>query len=94
MTASVGIGRVDLAREPDVNPEQLLRRADAATYHAKECGRDRYDVFDVVLHKPTEAGQGLVQAGGDVLCDERVALVFQPVVDVGSNLVSDRRSRR
>jgi len=56
----------------------------------KECGRDRYDVFDVVLHEPTEAGQGRVPAVGDGLCDDRIALVFQPVVDVDSNLVSDR----
>jgi len=88
LTASVGIGRVDLSREPDANPDQLLRRADAAMYRAKECGRDRYDVFDVDPYTRTEARQGLVQAVRDSLSDDRVVLVFQPVMDVDSNLVS------
>ncbi len=46
LSASVGIARVDLVHEPDVSPDQLLRRADAAMYRAKERGRDQYDVFD------------------------------------------------
>jgi predicted signal transduction protein with EAL and GGDEF domain len=88
LTASVGIGRVDLSREPDADPDQLLRRADAAMYRAKERGRDRYDVFDGDPHTRTEAREGLVQAVRDSQCDDRVLLVFQPVMDVGSNLVS------
>jgi diguanylate cyclase (GGDEF)-like protein/PAS domain S-box-containing protein len=87
LTASVGIARVDLAREPEVSPEQLLRRADAAMYRAKERGRDQYDVFDTDLHERTEARQALVHAVRDGLREDRVALVFQPVVDVDSNLV-------
>ena len=87
LSASVGIARVDLAREPDVSPEQLLRRADAAMYRAKERGRDQYDVFDTDLHERTEARQALVHAIRDGLREDRVALVFQPVVDVDSNLV-------
>jgi diguanylate cyclase (GGDEF)-like protein len=88
LTASVGIGRVDLSLEPDANPDQLLRRADAAMYRARERGRDRYDVFDVDPCTRTEARQGLVQAVRDSLCDDRVVLVFQPVMDLDSNLVS------
>jgi len=55
LSASVGIARVDLVHQPDVTPEQLLRRADAAMYRAKERGRDRYDVFDTDLLDHTEA---------------------------------------
>jgi diguanylate cyclase (GGDEF)-like protein len=61
LSASVGVGRVDLSLEPDVNPEQLLRRADAAMYRAKDRGGDRYDVFDVSLRSRTEARHGMVQ---------------------------------
>jgi len=87
LSASVGIARVDLAREPEVSPEQLLRRADAAMYRAKERGRDQYDVFDSDLMERTEARQELVQAIRVGLAKDRVGLVFQPVVDVDSNLV-------
>jgi predicted signal transduction protein with EAL and GGDEF domain len=70
-----------------VTPDQLLRRADAAMYRAKERGRDQYDVFDTDLRDRTEARQELVQAIRDGLRQDRVALVFQPVVDVDSNLI-------
>lgn len=87
LSASVGIARVDLAHEPDVSPEQLLRRADAAMYRAKERGRDQYDVFDSDLLERTEAREELVQAIREGLLEDRVGLVFQPVVDVDSGLV-------
>jgi diguanylate cyclase (GGDEF)-like protein/PAS domain S-box-containing protein len=87
LSASIGVARVNLAREPDVSPEQLLRRADAAMYRAKERGRDQYDIFDADLLERTEARQVLTQAVRDGLRDDRLALVFQPVVDVDSNIV-------
>ena len=87
LSASVGIARVDLVNEPDVSPDQLLRRADAAMYRAKERGRDQYDVFDTDLLQRTEARQVLVQAIHDGLRHNRVALVFQPIVDVDSNII-------
>jgi diguanylate cyclase (GGDEF)-like protein/PAS domain S-box-containing protein len=87
VSASVGIARVDLAIEPDLPPDQLLRRADAAMYRAKERGRDRHDVFDAELHDRTEARQALEQAMRDGLLNDRVALVFQPVIDVDSGIV-------
>ena len=87
LSASVGIARVDLAHEPDVSPEQLLRRADAAMYRAKGRGRDQYDVFDSDLLERTEAREELVKAIREGLLEDRVGLVFQPVVDVDSSLV-------
>ena len=87
LSASIGIARVDLAREPEVNAEQLLSRADSAMYRAKERGRDRYDFFDTELLQRAEAREELVHAIREGLRHDRVALVFQPVVDVDSNLV-------
>lgn len=49
VSASIGVARVDLSREPEVDPEQLLRRADEAMYHAKQAGRDRLEIFDSEL---------------------------------------------
>ncbi|MGB8649262.1 MAG: EAL domain-containing protein [Mycobacteriales bacterium] len=88
VSASIGIARVDLAHEPDVQPEQLLRRADAAMYQAKERGRDRHDLFDADLRERTEARHVLEQAVRDGLAQDRLALVYQPVVDVDSGLVT------
>ena len=87
VSASIGIARADLTFEPDLQPDQLLRRADSAMYRAKDRGRDRHDVFDEELRELTEARQTLEQAMRDGLRDERIALVFQPVIDVDSLVV-------
>lgn len=43
VTASIGIGLSTSGWEP---PEEIMRRADAAMYRAKEAGKARYAVFD------------------------------------------------
>lgn len=45
VSASVGIARIDLSRETDALPDELLRRADVAMYRAKESGGDRHETF-------------------------------------------------
>ena len=87
VSASVGVARLDLAIEPEVRPDQLLRRADAAMYRAKERGKDRHDVFDGKLRASTETRPMLEQAIRDGLEHDRVAIVFQPVIDVDRNIV-------
>jgi diguanylate cyclase (GGDEF)-like protein/PAS domain S-box-containing protein len=87
VSASIGIAHADLAFEPELRPDQLLRRADSAMYRAKDRGRDRHDVFDEALRELTEARQALEQSMRAGLRDERIALVFQPVVDVDSLVV-------
>ena len=46
VTVSVGIALID---DPAVDPEQLIARADAAMYRAKNNGRGRAELFDVPL---------------------------------------------
>jgi diguanylate cyclase (GGDEF)-like protein/PAS domain S-box-containing protein len=87
VSASIGIAHVDLSVEPEIVPEQLLRRADAAMYRAKERGRDRHEVFDSELLADTEARYELEQAVRDGLRHDRVSLVFQSVVDIDSGAV-------
>lgn len=82
VSASIGIARVDLVEEPDVDADQLIRRADAAMYRAKDRGRDRYDIFDRSLRASTESRQVLEIAVREGLKFDRIALVFQPVVDI------------
>jgi diguanylate cyclase (GGDEF)-like protein/PAS domain S-box-containing protein len=87
VSASIGIARADLTYEPEMRPDQLLRRADAAMYRAKERGRDRHDIFDEELRERTEARQQLELAMREGLRDGNVSLVFQPVLDVDSLVV-------
>jgi diguanylate cyclase (GGDEF)-like protein/PAS domain S-box-containing protein len=50
VTASIGIGLSTSGWEP---PEQIMRRADAAMYRAKEAGKARYAVFDTSANEST-----------------------------------------
>ena len=89
VSASIGIAHVDLSVEPEIVPEQLLRRADAAMYRAKERGRDRQEVFDSELLADTEARYELEQAVRDGLRPRP----DQPGVPVGRGHRLGRRSR-
>lgn len=87
VTASVGIAVADLAREPDISPDQLLRRADSAMYRAKERGRDRHDMFDADLEDASESRHVLEQAIRTGLSEGRISLIFQSVIDVDKGAV-------
>ena len=50
VTASIGIG---LSTSGWESPEEIMRRADAAMYRAKEAGKARYTVFDPSTNEST-----------------------------------------
>jgi len=50
VTASIGIGLSTSGRDPS---EQIMRRADAAMYRAKEAGKARHAVFDPSANEST-----------------------------------------
>jgi diguanylate cyclase (GGDEF)-like protein/PAS domain S-box-containing protein len=84
VSASVGVALVDVIAEPDVTPETLLRRADAAMYLAKDRGKNRHEIYDAELQASTEGRLELEAAVREGLQEDRMVVVFQPVVDVES----------
>ncbi len=59
--------------------EELIRRADAAMYHAKSSGRNRYAVFDA-LSEAAQRRHRLVDLISRAVAEQRVVVHYQPIV--------------
>jgi diguanylate cyclase (GGDEF)-like protein/PAS domain S-box-containing protein len=79
LSASIGIA---LAANGDERPEELLRDADAAMYHAKELGRGRVEVFDDTLRARTLARHATETELHQALQRGEFCLFFQPIVSI------------
>jgi diguanylate cyclase (GGDEF)-like protein/PAS domain S-box-containing protein len=77
VSASIG-----LAVSPPVEPEALLRSADAAVYDAKSRGRAQVRAFVGELSWRAEERVRLSSDLTDALEHDRLELVYQPVVDL------------
>jgi diguanylate cyclase (GGDEF)-like protein/PAS domain S-box-containing protein len=77
--ASIGIA---LAQTGDARPEELLRDADAAMYHAKEQGRGRYEVFDDAMRARALARHATENALHRAVERGEFRLYFQPIVSI------------
>ena len=83
-TASIGVA----LSEPDYGqPQDLLRDADLAMYHAKEQGRARYQVFDVAMRDSAQARFGMEADLRTALEHGELRLVFQPIVELQTGRV-------
>ncbi|MGB3266576.1 MAG: EAL domain-containing protein [Microcoleus sp.] len=68
-------------------PEELLRDADAAMYHAKGLGKARHEVFDLSMHTRAVA---LLQLENDLrraLDSQEFRLYYQPIVSLTSGKI-------
>ncbi|MGL5065855.1 MAG: sensor domain-containing protein [Microcoleus sp.] len=68
-------------------PEELLRDADAAMYHAKAMGKARHEVFDLSMHTRAVA---LLQMENDLrraLERQEFQLYYQPIVSLTSGKI-------
>lgn len=77
VTASVGVALVD--GRP---PEELLRDADAAMYHAKERGRARVEVFDDLLRAKVVARLQTERELRRAIAQGELTVHYQPVISL------------
>jgi diguanylate cyclase (GGDEF)-like protein/PAS domain S-box-containing protein len=77
MPASVG---VSVARDPDTDPESMLREADVAMYRAKGSGGRRLEMFDEGLRQEMSAHLEIEERLLQALPHDELVLTYQPIV--------------
>jgi len=84
VTASIGVAVArSTGREP-IDPELLIRDADAAMYRAKERGRGRCEVFDAAMRAGAVRRLETERELRHALDRDELELHYQPVVALGS----------
>ena len=81
VTCSIGVA---IYPENGVQPDELLKQADAAMYRAKDEGRNTYEFF---THDLTEQAQERLTLENDLrraLHDDQFTLYYQPQISLGS----------
>jgi diguanylate cyclase (GGDEF)-like protein/PAS domain S-box-containing protein len=84
ITASIGIAMSEKGFE---KPEQLIRDADIAMYHAKINGKNRYEVFDAAMHTRAVARLSLENDLRRALDHEEFQVNYQPVFCMKTNRI-------
>lgn len=85
--AGTSIG-ITFSKTGYTRPEALLRDADTAMYHAKSLGRNRYQVFDPIMH--TEA-VAMLQIESDLkraIEHQDFRLYYQPIVSLTTGKIT------
>ncbi|HEX3638353.1 MAG TPA: EAL domain-containing protein [Paraburkholderia sp.] len=78
MGASIGIS---LFPEDGQDVPTLMRNADSAMYHAKQCGRNNFQFFTAELNQHLQRRFMIEQALRRALAANELSLVYQPIVD-------------
>lgn len=79
VTPSIG---VCLAPDDGTTTEQLLKHADIAMYHAKQTGRNGYQIFDRSLAETNIKNLALEQALHSAVYDNKLNVYYQPQVNL------------
>jgi diguanylate cyclase (GGDEF)-like protein len=79
--ATLSIGLTSL-KPAESNAEDLREEADAALYEAKRRGRNTLVLFDEVRDSVSLVSAKKIQALRDLLAEETIEIVFQPIWDV------------
>lgn len=80
MPASVG---VSVSRNPEADPEALLREADVAMYRAKGAGGRRPELFDESVRREITAHVEVEQRLLAALPRQELMLTYQPILPLG-----------
>jgi diguanylate cyclase (GGDEF)-like protein/PAS domain S-box-containing protein len=81
-TASVGLA---LGRETD--PEQLLRDADLAMYHAKQRGKNAVELFDETLRRQAMDSVDVKRDLRNALRNGEIEPYYQPIVEIATGAI-------
>ncbi|WP_153108759.1 bifunctional diguanylate cyclase/phosphodiesterase [Propionivibrio limicola] len=84
VSASIG---VTFYPQDKGDADLLMRHADQAMYHAKQEGKNRYYVFDVVQDEATLRQKELVDGIRGALARDEFVLYYQPKVDMRTGTV-------
>src|SRR5665648_951956 len=90
VTASMGLA----VSYEGVAPEQLLREADAAMYHAKRAGRARWELFGSQLRDELRYRRTAEQRLRKALAGDGVRVLYQPIVDLADGRLASRGTSR
>ena len=79
LTVSIGIVASDASYE---RPQDILRDADTAMYHAKAAGRARHALFDARMHEEAVLRLDLERDLRKALERDELFLVYQPIISL------------
>ncbi len=82
-TASIGIA---FGASDHNSPDEILRDADTAMYHAKSRGKARHEMFDADLHARTKDRLDLENDLRHAVDNKDFEVVYQPIVLLGSGM--------
>jgi diguanylate cyclase (GGDEF)-like protein/PAS domain S-box-containing protein len=86
LQVSASIGFTFYPQE-DVDADQLLRQADQAMYQAKQAGKNRYHLFDVIYDAALKTQTESIERIRQALVNEEFVLHYQPKVNMASGQV-------
>jgi PAS domain S-box-containing protein len=85
LSASIGISTYPIDGD---NSENLLKNADAAMYHAKKLGKNRYQFYAKYINEHASKRLSLETKLRRALSQEQFQLYYQPKVNLDSGLIS------
>ncbi|HZP39565.1 MAG TPA: EAL domain-containing protein [Methylomirabilota bacterium] len=86
ITVSIGIAMSTARR---TTPEDILRDADLAMYHAKSKGKARYEIFDKSMNAPAQERMDLELDLRNAVSRGEFVLHYQPVVDLPTGRITE-----
>jgi diguanylate cyclase (GGDEF)-like protein/PAS domain S-box-containing protein len=84
-SASIGIAFNDDGTE---KPDNMLRNADIAMYHAKANGRDCYEIFNESMYEDVKASMQMEIDMRHAIDNNEFVLHYQPVMSLDSNEIT------